>query len=274
MYSALATGWTLVFYFASIIFENIQTILFNYQSYVMWYFVGTGCISFIICYQVGPPENTRSKDLIKWGLQFISLISIYFSSEFHEATLGIIASSLFLYYIPLSWIGYFRLGGIWEMLHRRFPSKRKLLSEDEYQKQGIIETEKALKELREYVSSPKCKQWKVVSQLREPVRFASFVEGSSHVTQDETTYYENLMQTLELSDEESDPSLDLVDNSYILTKSQVNGIKVQNLYKNFNQSSMANNSTPTTNGTKSYNKSRTHPKSPLSGKDSEISEDE
>ncbi|CAO1399861.1 unnamed protein product [Diamesa serratosioi] len=252
MYGVLATGWTLMFYFATMIFENIQPILITYQSYVIWYFVGTGCISFIVCYRMGPPKNQRSKDLIKWGLQFISFIGIFFSSEFYEATIGIILSSLFLYYIPLSWIVHLKLGGIWAIWRRRYPSKRQLLSQEEYQKQGRIETEKALRELREYVSSPKCKQWKVVSQLREPSRFASFVEGNSHITQDETTFYENSIQTLE-SDEESDSSLVLEENPHILTKSQVN----RNIYKNFNLSRKVNNITPTTNGNRSYNNSRT-----------------
>ena len=278
MYGVLASGWTLAFYFANMIFENIQPILITYQTYVVWYIVGTGCISFIVCYQMGPPKNERSKDLIKWGLQLISLISIFFSSELYEATLGIIVSSLFLYYFPLSWFGYFGLGGIYAIWHRRFPSKRQLLSEEEYQEQGRIETEKALKELRDYVSSPKCKQWKVVSQLRQPSRFASFVGGDSHITQDETTYYENSIQTLEISEEESDSSLVLDEDSHILTMSQVNGLKQRNMYQHFNQSSKITNITPTKNGSGSYNKCRIHQnesgKKSVSHRSYEISDDD
>lgn len=278
MYGVLASGWTLAFYFANMIYENIQPILITYQSYVMWYIVGTGCISFVVCYQMGPPKNERSKDLIKWGLQLISLISIFYSSELNEATFGIIASSLFLYYFPLSWFGYFGFGGIIALWRRRFPSKRQLLSEEEYNEQGRIETEKALKELREYVSSPKCKQWRVVSQLREPSRFASFVEGDSHITQDETIYYENSMQTLDISDEESDSSFVLDDDSHILTKSQVNGLKQRNMYKQLNGTSQINNITPMTNGNGTHNKSRTRHnesgKKSVTRRDYEISDDE
>ncbi|CAO1405251.1 unnamed protein product [Diamesa hyperborea] len=271
MYGVLASGWTLAFYFANMIFENIQPILITYQSYVLWYILGTGSISFIVCYQMGPPKNERSKDLLKWGLQLISLISIFFSSELYEATIIIIGSLIFLYYFPLSWFGHFGFGGIHALWFRRFPSKRRLLSEEEYQEQGRIETEKALKELREYVSSPKCKQWKVVSQLRQPSRFASFVEGDSHVTSDETTYYENSIQTLEISDEESDSSLVLDEDSHILTKSQVNGLKKRDMYQNFNQSqSKTTYITPTINGT---NKNETGKKS-ASRRDYEISDDE
>lgn len=263
MYGVLASGWTLAFYFANMIYENIQPIFITYQSYVLWYILGTGSISFIVCYQMGPPKNERSKDLIKWGLQLISLISIFFSSELFEAALIIIGSSIFVYYFPLGWIRYLGFGGIYAMWLRRFPSKRQLLSEEEYQEQGRIETEKALKELREYVSSPKCKQWKVVSQLRQPSRFASFVEGDSHITMDETIYYENSMQTSEISDEESDSSLVLDENSHILTKSQVNGLKQRNMY----QTNKITKQSTSMNGTESRKKS-------VSCRDYEISDDE
>lgn len=275
MYGVLASGWTIAFYFANLIFENIRPILITYQTYVLWYIVGTGSISFIVCYQMGPPKNKRSKDLIKWGLQLGSLISIFFSSELYEATSILIASSIFVYYFPLRWFGYLGFSGIYSIWLRHFPSKRQLLTEEEYQEQGRIETEKALKELREYVSSPKCKQWKVVSQLRQPSRFASFVEGDSHITLDETTYYENSMQTLEISDEESDSSLVLDEDSQILTRSQVNLLKKQNMYQYFKQPSNINNITSTSNGAGSYNTCRTKQiESEKKDRDYEISDDE
>lgn len=89
---------------------------------------------------------------------------------------------------------------------RRFPPKRKLLTLDEYAEQGVIETRKALEELKFFCSSPESKPWKTVSRLKNPkrykthhsqmlyasyillvnfIRFASFVEGESHVHDDE-----------------------------------------------------------------------------------------
>lgn len=47
----------------------------------------------------------------------------------------------------------------------------KLLSNDEYYHQGVKETTKALEELREYCSSPKCNQWKTVLKLKDVKRF-------------------------------------------------------------------------------------------------------
>lgn len=54
----------------------------------------------------------------------------------------------------------------------RFLPKRKqkprLLTEDEYVQQSLIETPKALEELRKYCRSPDCDTWKVVNRLRNP----------------------------------------------------------------------------------------------------------
>jgi NEMP family len=200
MYGVLASGWTLAAYFAQIVFENIQPILISYQKYVCIYVLSTSFISFGICYYKGPPKNKRSKNLIKWTLQACGLISIFFASEYREATAGVIACSIFLYYFPLGIFGGFRR--IWQ---RKFPPKRKLLSKEEFEEQGRIETERALKELRDFVKSPKCKeQWKMVMNLSQPVRFASFVEGDDHVTQDETINYDNTLHTMELSSDEED----------------------------------------------------------------------
>ena len=62
--------------------------------------------------------------------------------------------------------------------HKRlFKPKIRLLSEAEYLDQSRVETEKALKNLRDYCQSPKCAPWKLTSRLESPTRFAEFVEG-------------------------------------------------------------------------------------------------
>ena len=55
---------------------------------------------------------------------------------------------------------------------RRFPTKRKLLTDDEYWRQGQEETRKALAELRQHVRSPDCNAWKTISRLNSPHRYA------------------------------------------------------------------------------------------------------
>jgi len=58
------------------------------------------------------------------------------------------------------------------------PKPRKLLTDDEYRRQGEIETQKALEELREFCQSPKCSPWKTLSRLETPKRY-NFFSGHS-----------------------------------------------------------------------------------------------
>lgn len=50
------------------------------------------------------------------------------------------------------------------------PEPRRLLTEEEYQKQGEEETRHALEELRKYCNSPEFSPWKAVSRLQSPKR--------------------------------------------------------------------------------------------------------
>lgn len=104
MYGILIGGWTVGLYFIQMIIENLNTILFVYQTYVFWYVIVTGFISFIVCYRFGPPKNQRSKDLIMWSLQFIASIMIFYSSSYHEASACLLILTFCIYYFPLSLI--------------------------------------------------------------------------------------------------------------------------------------------------------------------------
>jgi hypothetical protein len=103
--------------------------------------------------------------------------------------------------------------------------KPKLLTEQEYIDQSQLETTKALKELREYCKSPKCDAWKITSRLTSPSRFAEFVAGSPHLTQEEILDYSHVDEfegTDELdnsrhppmTDDESDESEIDLENPY------------------------------------------------------------
>lgn len=149
-------GWAIGFYLIQLIWDNVQVILITYKTYVFWYIVSTGLISFIFCYRWGPPANNRSKNIIKWLMQIVALATIYFCSFYEEASAAIIMLTILFYYFPRSIFRYLRT--LW---YRRFPPKPRLISMAEYYEQGVRETNKALDELRTYVSSPECKQWKV-----------------------------------------------------------------------------------------------------------------
>lgn len=156
MYGVLASGWTLAAFFAQLVFENIRPIIISYQKFVALYILTTSVISFGVCYYKGPPKHERSKNLIKWGLQVAGLLAIFFSSEFWEASSVICVVSICLFYSPL---GIF--SGIRRFWRKKFPPKRKLLTKEEFEDQGRLETEKALLALRDFVKSPKSNQWKV-----------------------------------------------------------------------------------------------------------------
>lgn len=102
MYGILIGGWTVGLYFIQMIIENLHTILFVYQTYVFWYVIVTGFLSFVVCYRLGPPKNQRSKDLIKWSLQFAANIMIFYSSSYHEASVSIMILTICIYYFPIS----------------------------------------------------------------------------------------------------------------------------------------------------------------------------
>nr|XP_019559888.2 nuclear envelope integral membrane protein 1 [Aedes albopictus] len=216
MYGVMLGGWTLGIYFAQMLMDNLRLIFVTYQVYVFWYILTTGFISFIICYRMGPPKNQRSKDLIKWSLQLAALGAVFFSSAYRDATTGICIAMLLSYYFPKSILLRIR-----SVYRRRFPPKRRLLTNEEYYEQGVRETTKALEELRAYCSSPNCKQWNTVLKLRDPSRFASFMEGSSHLMDDEILEYETSNAHMDISDDEDesgengqgDSPLILADNS-------------------------------------------------------------
>lgn len=99
---------------------------------------------------------------------------------------------------------------------KRVSEKRKLLNEEQYHQEGIRQTRKALKELQTYCSSPECNPWKTVLKLKDPIRlqlvkynitiydnkmsklaygyesfrFARFMEGDSHLLEDEIDEHE------------------------------------------------------------------------------------
>lgn len=82
----------------------------------------------------------------------------------------------------------------------------KPLTNDEYYEQGARETAKALEELRQFCSSPQCNQWKTALKIKDVKRFASFIEGNSHLSDDEILEYETSIQGGLTDDDDSETS--------------------------------------------------------------------
>ncbi|KAH8355400.1 hypothetical protein KR084_002999 [Drosophila pseudotakahashii] len=189
MYGVLIGGWTIGFYVLKQLADNLRLILLTYRDHVVWYLVVTGLISFLICYRIGPPKNPRSQNIIMWVLQAMGGALVYFSSWHTSALIFLMAVAFVAHYFPRSWMHYAKV-----MYRRRFPPKRQLLTQEEYHRQTAIETSKSLSELRKYVNSPECKQWTVISNLRNPMRFASFANGAPHLDDDEIEDYSRAIE--------------------------------------------------------------------------------
>ncbi|XP_046385732.1 nuclear envelope integral membrane protein 1-like isoform X2 [Ischnura elegans] len=197
----LVGGWTVSVYLLQLVWSNLQTLLVEYPSFVLSYTCFTAFISFIVCYRFGPVTDPRSKNLIKWTLQAFSLGLMYFSTEFQEAAISVMIIVISLCNFPSSLVN-----AVIAYWRKTFPPRVKLLSEPEFVEEGVKETRKALGELKKHCSSPDCNTWKTVLKLKDPVRFAAFIEGEvTHITEEEVLLHESDCQTAvtELLTEES-----------------------------------------------------------------------
>ncbi|KAG2467677.1 NMP1A protein, partial [Polypterus senegalus] len=153
------------------------------------YVTTVGFVSFAVCYRYGPLVEERSMTILSWALQIIGLLFIYMGIQVPQVSLAIIISAFCCKNLeyPVRLIMF---------IHRKLcrwtakPAPPQLLTEEEYQKQGEVETQHALEELRKYCCSPDFSAWKAVSRLQSPKRFADFVEGSSHLTPNEVSMHE------------------------------------------------------------------------------------
>ncbi|EDW46162.1 nuclear envelope integral membrane protein 1 [Drosophila sechellia] len=199
----LIGGWTLGFYVLKQLANNLRLILITYRDHLLCYLGVTGLISFLICYRIGPPNNPRSQTIVMWVLQAIGGFMVYLSSWYTSAVALIMVLVFAAHYFPSSWANQIKT-----MYRRRFPPNRRMLTQEEYEEQTAVVTLKSLADLRQYVNSPECKQWAMMSKLRDPVRFASFANGAPHLDDEEI---EDHSRTVE---ESMDAALEeeLVDN--------------------------------------------------------------
>ena len=206
--SALAflfTGWSLALYLLQYVLENLRQHLIRYRAYVLGYLAVSGLLSFAICYWYGPVKDRRSQTLIKWFLQLVGLGCVYMSSSMSEASMALVLLLIGWQALPAS-VGVRLRAALRRRLFR--PRPRKLLTEQEYLEQSSVATRRALQELREYCRSPECDAWRTVSRLRTPTRFADFVEGASHLSDDEVLEYELEPTTLLPRDDDDAESED------------------------------------------------------------------
>ncbi|XP_059479412.1 nuclear envelope integral membrane protein [Neocloeon triangulifer] len=186
--SLMVGGWMVGVYFLGLAYENARQIMNEYRGHVAAYILVTGLISFFAVHRFGPVSNPRTLDCIQWTLQIIAGVLILLSSHFLEGSVAVLFLSLAIYNFPARWSAT-----VTTFIRRKiFRPQHKFISPEEYEAQGASETEKALKELREFCSSPQSNPWKLQLSLSNPQRFARFVEGESHLENDEILQYNTI----------------------------------------------------------------------------------
>lgn len=202
-------------YFWQLFATSFSTTIFSYWKWILGYIALMGFISFGVCYKYGPITEKKNLNILQWMIQAIGLLLIFQGTQFPEVSAAIIIVILTLYNLPAglynnSFTRYFRF--------KLFRPKIRLLTEEEYQRQGYEETKKALEDLRQFCQSPECKPWKVISKLKSPERFASFVEGDSwHVNDQELLEYDSVLNAdMPSETEEEDSEENLISEDEIM----------------------------------------------------------
>ncbi|XP_003748233.1 nuclear envelope integral membrane protein 1 [Galendromus occidentalis] len=205
MLVSLLMGWSFSVYIFHKLWTNLYEVLHEHRAIVFTYLGVAATISFALCYRCGPPTNEKTIDLMQWSVQFMALAVVYLSSDIQEVTLAFCLVALLIYNIPREYSAKVQTF----VKKKIFKPKVKLLSEEEFIRQGDEFTRLELERLRKFAQSPDCPAWKVMSKLKNPQRFGSFVMGESHLEDNEILDYETSARVQEdeltlLTDDESD----------------------------------------------------------------------
>ncbi|KAG7472013.1 hypothetical protein MATL_G00104180 [Megalops atlanticus] len=188
-YVMLAGGWSFSLYLIQLVFRNLQLILREHWHLAIGYTAVVGFVSFAVCYRYGPLVDERSINILSWTLQLFGLLLVYAGIQVQQVAFAIIVAAFcsknLEYAARLALTTYNKMKPDW----MRKVEPRRLLTEEEYQRQGEVETQRALEELRAYCSSPDFSTWKTVSRLQSPKRFADFMEGSPHLMPNEVSIH-------------------------------------------------------------------------------------
>ncbi|XP_051281251.1 nuclear envelope integral membrane protein 1 [Dicentrarchus labrax] len=188
-YVLIVGGWSFSVYAIQLVCRNLNMILREHWHVALGYVSVVGFISFAVCYRYGPLVDEKSVNILSWTLQLFGLLLVYLGIQIQQVSFAIIVASLISKNLEYP---VFLVVVAWRKI-RRFvrwkPEPRRLLTEEEYQKEGEEETRRALEELRKYCNSPEFSPWKAVSRLQSPKRFADFIEGSPHLMQNEVSVH-------------------------------------------------------------------------------------
>ncbi|GAA6216621.1 nuclear envelope integral membrane protein 1-like [Lates japonicus] len=188
-YVLIVGGWSFSVYAIQLVCRNLGVILREHWHMALGYVAVVGFISFAVCYRYGPLVDQKSINILSWTLQLFSLLLIYLGIQIQQVAFAIIVAALVSKNLEYP---FYKAVAAWRRIRRCVrwkPEPRRLLTEEEYQKEGEEETRRALEELRKYCNSPEFSPWKAVSRLQSPKRFADFIEGSPHLMPNEVSVH-------------------------------------------------------------------------------------
>ncbi|XP_076455998.1 nuclear envelope integral membrane protein 1-like isoform X2 [Babylonia areolata] len=168
-YVVMAVSSSASLFMFQLVKTYLQDIIRDHWQVALGYVLVSALASFALVYRFGPVTDTRTLNLVCWAMQACGLVFIYQGTQIPEASVAIILLVITFHLCPKSvpqWLKNLRF--------RYFPPRHRFLTEEEYIRQGEVETRKALKELQEYCRSPDCNAWKVISRLQSPSRSSQF----------------------------------------------------------------------------------------------------
>ncbi|XP_028266522.1 nuclear envelope integral membrane protein 1 [Parambassis ranga] len=188
-YVIIVGGWSFSLYAIQLVCRNLSIILHEHWHVALGYVAVVGFISFAVCYRYGPLVDQKSINILSWTLQLFGLLLIYFGMQIQQVAFAVIVAAAFSKNLEYPFLLAI---SAWRKIRRLVywkPEPPRLLTEEEYQKQGEEETRRALEELRKYCNSPEFSPWKAVSRIQSPKRFADFIEGSPHLMPNEVSVH-------------------------------------------------------------------------------------
>ncbi|KFD61545.1 hypothetical protein M514_26294 [Trichuris suis] len=164
-------GWGASLY----LWSYIKSSIFSYYKWIVCYVVLVSLAAISWIYRWGTPIHFRTKQIFRYAMQIVGAILVYLNCQIRELSISVLAGIVLVEFTPaeafiMNW---------WDKL---YPPRVKLLTREEFEMQGRLETSKALEELRSFCNSPEFGRWSVLSRLSDPHQFAMFMNGADHLS--------------------------------------------------------------------------------------------
>jgi len=212
-FSWVFLAYTLSLYLMSSTLYSLSDLLSpSTLPWVGGYCLVTGIISCAVLYRIGPPSHPRTLSLLQWAIQAASLVLVAMSSYNTRASITVSILVMLSSAVPVrslcSWVD--SLARISRRVRTEF------ITETQMQEQSQRETRLALEQLRRDCQRNQEEAWRIMTRLRDPGRFAEFVQGASDVTQEEVEEHRRVASSEEISDStDCDTSGDTTDNESV-----------------------------------------------------------